>query len=142
LLLRRRDVEPTLRLVYPIQPHAERRADSVDLAAALTPENLLALHEVITIVRQGRNVHEPLDKVFGDLDEKPERGNRGDETVEYLPHTLRHERQLFPFHHLPLGVVRGALGPGRQLRDSGKLLSEGFPALFGDPPAGQGLSKD
>ena len=107
-------------------------AKAVALPGVLTEQRVILLVEPVVIISHRRDVHEPLDIMFAELDEQPKWRDAGDVSVKDIPDLVRHETHFLPLDELAFRFVGAALHFGRMAADLRQVLVELLAALVGE----------
>src|SRR6476620_8794084 len=110
--LRQHEVDLRAVEVHPYQLDAQAIAEPVALPGAFPHELVLRALEVVVIVAQLGDVHQPFDIELVERDEDTEGGNRADTAHERFAHFVAHVIRLQPVHHVPGCLVGATLGHG------------------------------
>jgi len=84
-------------------------------------QQVLALAELVEVVAERADVHQPLDEDLGELDEEAEPRHPAHHGVVLLSDLVLHELDSLQLQDLALGVHRDPLAPGRLLGDGGQI---------------------
>src|SRR6185369_451066 len=117
---------PPLR-AYSGHDNPDRVADPVPGTAPLADQRLLVFDEIVEILRQCRDMHEPLDKQLLQLHEEAELGNSADKAGKLLADFSRHELNFLQLDNVPLrlhGHPFALAGMFADLRQGGRIPGE------------------
>src|SRR5262249_51436832 len=104
--------------------HAYRIADPERAPGAPAAQQVLAFAQLVEIVAERADVHQPLDEDLAELDEEPEAGDAAHDPVVLLSDLVLHELDSLQLQDLALGVHRHPLAPRRLLGDGRQIRGD------------------